>query len=256
VKVLDFGLAKALVREEPEISASNSPTLSLAATQQGVILGTAAYMAPEQAKGRSVDKRADIWAFGCVVYEMLTGKRAFEGEDVSDTLASVLRSTVTLGGIARRDTAPHPPGSELVFPTRPETACARHWGSAPGAGRRVRRPGNSSPNSPSRYLASALGHGLGCGSGPCGAWFSSAGVVGPAEPTYLSVSLEAGQHLSGGIALEDRIALQRPSRPSFALSPDGRRLIYVASDGQIWVFDLGLKVPTRLTSMGVNQYPA
>jgi eukaryotic-like serine/threonine-protein kinase len=91
VKVLDFGLAKAL---EPSGAASaeamNSPTLTARATQLGVILGTAAYMAPEQAKGKIVDRRADIWAFGVVVYEMLTGRRAFDAEDVSDTLAAVL----------------------------------------------------------------------------------------------------------------------------------------------------------------------
>ena len=72
---------------------SNSPTITTpAATAMGMILGTAAYMAPEQAKGQRVDKRADVWAFGCVLYEMLTGRRAFEGDDVSDTLAAVLRS--------------------------------------------------------------------------------------------------------------------------------------------------------------------
>jgi len=90
-KVLDFGLAKAMdpVGSRPDVS--QSPTItSPAMTQAGVILGTAAYMSPEQAKGRPVDKRADIWAFGCVVYEMLTGKRPFDGEDVSDTLAFVL----------------------------------------------------------------------------------------------------------------------------------------------------------------------
>ena len=71
-------------------------------TLQGVILGTAAYMAPEQAKGRAVDKRADIWAFGCVLYEMLTGRRAFAGDDVSDTLASILKSDVDWSGVPPR----------------------------------------------------------------------------------------------------------------------------------------------------------
>ena len=96
VKVLDFGLAKAI---EPEgagrapaaAAATISPTMiSPAMTQAGFILGTAAYMAPEQAKGRDVDARADIWAFGCVVFEMLTGRRAFPGDDVTDTLAAVV----------------------------------------------------------------------------------------------------------------------------------------------------------------------
>ena len=93
VKVLDFGLAKAF---DPSAStgagATMSPTLSLHATQAGIILGTAAYMAPEQARGKTVDRRADIWAFGCVLFEMLTGRRAFDGDDISTTLASVLKT--------------------------------------------------------------------------------------------------------------------------------------------------------------------
>ena len=93
VKVLDFGLAKAL-DTTPEGDPSQSPTLTAAATQMGVILGTAAYMSPEQARGLPVDKRADVWAFGVVLYEMLTGSRPFQGEDVSLTLASVMKSDV------------------------------------------------------------------------------------------------------------------------------------------------------------------
>jgi serine/threonine protein kinase len=96
VKVLDFGLAKAYAGDKEEVNLSNSPTLSDAATQQGVILGTAAYMSPEQARGKAVDKRADIWAFGCVLYEMLTGRAAFRGEDVSEILASVIKGDVKL----------------------------------------------------------------------------------------------------------------------------------------------------------------
>jgi serine/threonine-protein kinase len=92
VKVLDFGLAKALAGDQEQVNLSNSPTLSNAATQQGVILGTAAYMSPEQARGKSVDKRADIWAFGCVLFEMLTGRAIFSGKDVTDILAAVIRA--------------------------------------------------------------------------------------------------------------------------------------------------------------------
>ncbi len=91
VKVLDFGLAKAFAGDASTEDIGNSPTLSMAATMQGVILGTAAYMSPEQAKGKAVDKRTDIWAFGAVLYELLTGKQAFHGEDVSDILGAVLR---------------------------------------------------------------------------------------------------------------------------------------------------------------------
>jgi serine/threonine-protein kinase len=92
VKVLDFGLAKALDPVAGSGDPANSPTLTFAATQAGVILGTAAYMSPEQARGKAVDKRADIWAFGAVLYEMLTGRRAFQGEDISLTLAEVMKS--------------------------------------------------------------------------------------------------------------------------------------------------------------------
>jgi serine/threonine-protein kinase len=91
VKILDFGLAKALEDEAAPLDISTSPTLSRLATMQGVLLGTAAYMSPEQAKGKPVDRRADIWAFGCVLYEMLAGKMAFHGDSVTDTLAAVIR---------------------------------------------------------------------------------------------------------------------------------------------------------------------
>jgi serine/threonine protein kinase len=96
VKVLDFGLAKAFAGDTENLNLSNSPTLSDAATRQGVILGTAAYMSPEQARGKPVDKRTDIWAFGCVLYEMLTGKAVFQGEDVTEILAAVVKSGVNL----------------------------------------------------------------------------------------------------------------------------------------------------------------
>ena len=99
VKVLDFGLAKAFAGGAGS-DPSESPTVTAAAvTGAGVIMGTVAYMAPEQAKGQPVDTRADIWAFGAVLYEMLTGARAFVGDDVSDTLAAVLRAEVNMDGL-------------------------------------------------------------------------------------------------------------------------------------------------------------
>src|SRR5437588_9863457 len=91
VKVLDFGLAKALSHETAAADPTSSPTLTMRASMAGMILGTAAYMAPEQARGHNVDKRADIWAFGVAVYEMLTGSALFAAPTVSDTLAAVLR---------------------------------------------------------------------------------------------------------------------------------------------------------------------
>ena len=98
VKVLDFGLAKALAPDEASATAdANSPTLlSPARTERGVILGTAAYMAPEQAKGRPVDKRADIWAFGVVLFEMLTGRKLFRGETATEIIAAVIKDDIAL----------------------------------------------------------------------------------------------------------------------------------------------------------------
>ncbi len=92
VKVLDFGLAKALAEESIGSDSEASPTITVGATLAGTIMGTAAYMSPEQARGQNVDRRADVWAFGAVLYEMLTGRRAFPGPTVTDTLAAVLKS--------------------------------------------------------------------------------------------------------------------------------------------------------------------
>src|SRR5262249_35007998 len=94
IKVLDFGLAKLVDSPGAASSPTISPTITSPAlmTGVGVLLGTAAYMSPEQAKGRAADKRSDIWSFGCVLYEMLTGRRPFDGEDISGSLASVLKS--------------------------------------------------------------------------------------------------------------------------------------------------------------------
>ena len=90
VKVLDFGLAKAFKAEEADGDLSHSPTLTSPPTREGVLLGTAAYMSPEQARGKPLDKRTDIWSFGVVVYELLTGKRAFPGETMADSVASII----------------------------------------------------------------------------------------------------------------------------------------------------------------------
>ena len=107
VKVLDFGLAKAFQPDASDPNMSQSPTISLtaAATQMGMVIGTAAYMAPEQAKGKVIDKRADVWVFGAVLYEMLAGQKPFTGKDVSDTLAAVLRIDVDFDALP--DATPH-----------------------------------------------------------------------------------------------------------------------------------------------------
>jgi Tol biopolymer transport system component len=99
VKLLDFGLAQFVPGARSGVNLQESPTLSMDATQPGVIVGTAAYMAPEQARGKPVDKRADIWAFGVVLYEMLTGARLFQGEDLTETLASVVKEDPDLSAV-------------------------------------------------------------------------------------------------------------------------------------------------------------
>ncbi|HVT44708.1 MAG TPA: protein kinase [Thermoanaerobaculia bacterium] len=106
VKILDFGLARTMQGDEAEGDLSNSPTMVRAATHAGLILGTAGYMSPEQARGRPVDERADIWSFGVVVWEMLTARRLFDGETISDTLAAVLTAEIDLGALPG-ETPPH-----------------------------------------------------------------------------------------------------------------------------------------------------
>ena len=125
VKVLDFGLAKALDDRRATVEltqladADHRPRPTA-----GMILGTAAYMAPEQARGKAVDKRTDIWAFGCVLFEMLTGRRPFAAETVSDTIAADSRSRARLGRAARLHAAGHPATAETMPREGPETACA------------------------------------------------------------------------------------------------------------------------------------
>src|SRR5206468_8836104 len=92
VKVLDFGLAKLADPASDSAATTDFPTMTSTGTRMGVVMGTAGYMSPEQARGQNVDKRADIWSFGVVLYEMLTGQRMFSGETISDTLAAVLKT--------------------------------------------------------------------------------------------------------------------------------------------------------------------
>ena len=136
VKVLDFGLAKLVEAKGGQGQAavaalSESPTITApAVTQAGVILGTAAYMAPEQIRGAAVDRRVDIWAFGAACYEMLSGRRAFRGDNVPDTLAAVLGHEVRLERASGAHSGTGAPPDRQVFGTRRQTAVARHWRGA------------------------------------------------------------------------------------------------------------------------------
>ena len=137
VKVLDFGLAKAMKRvaeseRQPVHPQANSPTItSPAMTRAGIILGTAAYMSPEQAKGQAATKRSDIWAFGCILYEMLTGRRAFEGEDITDTLANVLKDELDWTASPDRHAAPRVAPAAAMFGEGSSSPARRHCGRQP-----------------------------------------------------------------------------------------------------------------------------
>ena len=131
VKVLDFGLAKVFAREGSGNDSSQMPPITIEETREGVIAGTAAYMSPEQARGKAVDKRTDIWAFGCVLYEMLTARPAFRGETVSDTIAGDPRTRARLERPACADAGEHPTTAPTLSREGSEAPFARHRRRAP-----------------------------------------------------------------------------------------------------------------------------
>ena len=226
VKVLDFGLAKAL-DQDPNTSGpqdlSHSPTItSPAMTMRGVILGTAAYMSPEQAKGRFVDKRADIWAFGCVLYEMLTGKRAFDGDDVSDTLASVLRAEPDWSTLSSRST----PAITSVIRrclTRDPRQRTRDVGDVR---LQLEEAQSATPHEVAvdatrqrRWLPAAV------------AGIAAVAALAVAAPVvWRSWPVAEPQLLRFSVAIPEGYTIHRPGtgrRLSFSLSPDGRHLAAV-----------------------------
>ena len=230
VKVLDFGLAKALEsgagnREPAAASAlANSPTItSPAMTQRGVILGTAAYMSPEQAKGKAVDRRTDIWAFGCVLYEMLTGKRAFAGSDVSDMLVSILRDDPRWVDLPSNT----PPQVKLLLrrclqkdPQKrlPHIGAARLELVDADTGELVR----AAPSLPNRwYVPAVVGAAAGAAAVAVLAFAlrsdSGSGVDRPA--VRFTIDAPDGSIFPGAGGV-----------PRFALSPDGRRMAYQLQD--------------------------
>jgi dipeptidyl aminopeptidase/acylaminoacyl peptidase len=220
VKVLDFGLAKAYEAEPPSgMNLSNSPTISRLATQQGVILGTAAYMSPEQARGKSVDRRADIWAFGVVLFEMLTGKQLFEGETVSDTLAAVLEREV------RIDQAP----------TRVRPLLKSCLERDPR--KRLRDIGDAWRLLDPAFVGSGLeASAVGAAGRQRRLWLLMAALALAFAAALIPASL---YFLSKpGEALEVRFEIQTPGAGPPAISPDGQHIAYVApSDGKnvIWI---------------------
>ena len=231
VKVLDFGLAKALEQEAVEADVSQSPTRSHLATGTGMIMGTAGYMSPEQARGKPVDKRTDIWAFGAVFYEVLTGKQTFQGEDASDTLAAVLRSDIDLEKVEK--VAP-PPILRLIRRCldRDQQNRLRDIGEArvtvqeylaDPAAHEVDRSVAALPSVSKRQMAHWL---LPCAIASVvitlmAVWILSPQPV-PKPLTRMALVLPSDQELSSG------------GRHQVALSPDGTHLVYVAN-GQLYL---------------------
>jgi serine/threonine protein kinase len=252
-KILDFGLAKALADD------SNSPTVGLAATDAGLILGTAAYMSPEQARGQKLDKRSDIWSFGCVLYEALTGHHPFRGETLSDTVAAILG----------RD----PDWSTLPADTPPRLASL------------LRRCLQKDPRARLHDIADArieiddvLTHPADSprATAPAvqrhvmrdrGGWIVAAiCMIGSIVALSLAVQRPSAdpagaQLFRASIALPDNLRLWSSEDPAgrFALSPDGRRLVIVAADQagepMLWVRPLDQQLAQPLAGTRGASYP-
>ena len=229
VKVLDFGLAK-LTQPDAAVQsgATQSPTITTPAmTAAGMILGTAAYMSPEQAKGRVADKRSDIWSFGCILYEMLTGVRPFRGDDVADTLAAVLRAEPDWSLV--RDDVPQPIRTLLrdcLTKDRAKRlshiAVARFVVSGTTA--------TETPNAPAR--SNRRWAMLGIGAAALLAGFAGAKLW----PTNATVTPAAVTRFT--IALPEKGVFANLGRSAIAVSSDGRQIAYVA-DNRLFVRSVG-----------------
>ncbi len=248
VKVLDFGLAKAM---DPAsgvpgsvASLAASPTLTVGATAQGMILGTAAYMSPEQAKGRPVDKRADIWAFGVVVWEMLTGRRLFEADSVPETLAAIFSRDLSLGDL---------PASVPEPLRRLVGRCLER-----DARRRLRDIGEARlvldapmAGDDSRTLRTAPPAAIASRGGPAG-WFVAAllAVVAGVLALRTPASAPRPELLRFSISSASGASIA-PGAGNSAISPDGRRVVFVGGDAEgrqgLWIQELD-QVRARLVA--------
>src|SRR5690349_3315750 len=220
VKVLDFGLAKAISNEAPAADPASSPTLTMRSTVLGVIMGTAAYMSPEQAKGKPVDRRADIWAFGVVLMEMLTGRPLYTGETVSEILAAVIRDQPDIGRLPARTPAAIRSLAQRCLDKDPQQRLRDIGEARIAIGRTLAgEPTGAEPPAPTsrtRPVPWALA---------AVSVLVSAGLAvlywraaRPVERPLVRLSVDLGPDAVAG------------PRSTAAISPDGRRLAFVARD--------------------------
>ena len=228
VKILDFGLAKVYAGETTAVDIEKSPTITAKMTEPGVILGTAAYMSPEQARGRAVDRRSDVWAFGCVLYECLTGSRAFHGETVSDTIAHILKGepdwsrlpaeTPTLIKVLLRRCLEKDPKKRLH-----DIADARLEIEAPAAYPLEARVAPRGPAWP--WLVTGAVGILLAGILVDRFLFTSRYSIPSVSVVSATIKVEPGHWLDGMRRAQER---EWPSRKAMAISADGRFLVYSA----------------------------
>ena len=233
VKVLDFGLAKAISGEVVAADPINSPTLTMRATTAGVILGTAGYMAPEQAKGKPADRRADVWAFGVVFAEMLTGRPVYSGETVSEVLAAVIKDTPALDALPGAT----PPGIRRLLRRCLEKDPRRRLQAIGEARFILEEPEENAPAAPEAVAtppASSRGFGwVNVGLAILALAGIAVGVVHFREPRRENAAVRFE------IAAPENAAIENGG---IAVSPDGRRIAFVATAGagssMIWVRSL------------------
>ena len=237
VKVLDFGLAKLNAPNDPNDpnvpNVSHSPTLSLAATYAGVVLGTAAYMAPEQAKGLATDHRSDIFSFGCVLYEMLTGRQSFQGDTVAEIMASVIKTepdlTLLPASISPRIT-------ELVRRCLGKDP-KRRWHSAADLRMEIEAI-QADPSGLTLRAAAAARQPLWKRAIPFAGTAVVAAAVSGIVVSNLRPPAPAPSVARFSILLPEGQVLTRLGRHNLAVSPDGQSIVYVA-DNQLYLRRIG-----------------
>ena len=244
VKVLDFGLAKAF--DPRSADGVNSPTHDASATEMGLIVGTPSYMAPEQAMGKPVDKRVDVWAFGVVLFEMLTGRRAFDGEHASGIVAAVLKDTPSWAMLP----AETPSSIRRLLHRCLEKDRRERLGDMSAVRLDIKDALAGESTSAGAKLPSALGTGRRL------AWAAALLTI-----TVLSGLLAILYFRTPPERLEMRLPLHTPTTTkafSFALSPDGRRLAFVADDAgksRLWVLRLDAGTAEPLAGTEGATYP-